>query len=169
MTIKDRNLKPGTQLIAHYHKQPFYCVVVEGEGNKVRYKLSDGRDFKSPSAAGMAITGHACDGWVFWSLLQDAPAQTTETQNEASTSAADNAQVTDQPTAAAQEQTEAPATTANQAAQEPTPPAKKPFFRNPNQKGVSEGQARWYCQVCKESFFAPQGEIPLACPEGHKG
>jgi len=65
MPIKDRNLKPGTHLVARYHKQSYSCEVVEGEGGKLRYRLADGREFKSPSAVGMAITEHACDGWVF--------------------------------------------------------------------------------------------------------
>jgi|GEM_PF-7116615 len=68
MPIENRNLQPGTRLVGRYHKQPYVCEVVEGEGGKLRYRLEDGREFNSPSAAGMAITGHACDGWVFWSV-----------------------------------------------------------------------------------------------------
>jgi hypothetical protein len=34
----------------------------------VHYRLADGKEFKSPSAAGMAITGKSCNGWAFWSL-----------------------------------------------------------------------------------------------------
>src|SRR5512139_4064028 len=68
MVIKDRNLKVGTKLVGRYHKQTYHCEVVEGEGGKLKYRLEDGRGFKSRSAAGMAITGHACDGWVFWSV-----------------------------------------------------------------------------------------------------
>ena len=68
MSIKDRNLTVGTRLIGKYHKQQYTCQVIQAEGDKLRYKLEDGREFKSPSAAGMAITGHACDGWHFWSV-----------------------------------------------------------------------------------------------------
>lgn len=39
-----------------------------GEEGKVMYRLEDGREFKSPSAAGTAITGKACNGWAFWSV-----------------------------------------------------------------------------------------------------
>ena len=67
MPIHDRNLKAGTKLIGKYHKQPYKCEVIEVEG-KLRFRLEDGQEFKSPSAAGMAITGHPCDGWVFWSV-----------------------------------------------------------------------------------------------------
>lgn len=74
MPIQDRNLKPGTKLMARYHKQTYTCAVVEGEGGKIIYRLEDGKEFKSPSAAGMAITGKSCNGWAFWSL---APAEST--------------------------------------------------------------------------------------------
>ena len=79
MPIHDRNLKAGTKLIGKYHKQPYKCEVVEVEG-KLRFRLEDGREFKSPSAAGMAITGHPCDGWVFWSVETASVAPTTEVQ-----------------------------------------------------------------------------------------
>ncbi len=77
MPIKDRNLKPGTRLIARYHKQAYTCEVVEGEGGKVHYSLPDGREFKSASAAGTAVTGQSCNGWAFWSLemSEDTPQQ----------------------------------------------------------------------------------------------
>ena len=68
MPIKDRNLKAGDRLSGYYHKQHYSCEVVEGENSKLRYRLADGREFKSPSAAGMAITGKSCNGWAFWSL-----------------------------------------------------------------------------------------------------
>jgi hypothetical protein len=167
MTIKDRDLTVGMTLVGKYHKQAHKCQVVQGEGDKVRYRLEDGREFKSPSAAGMAITGHACDGWVFWSVETNPPAnaQNAEIQKEESSGAADSAQATAPETAAAPEPKEAPATTA---ATEQTPASKKSLRRVPNQKGVSEGMTRWYCQTCEESFMAPYGEIPLACPQGNK-
>ena len=37
----------------------------------------------------------------------------------------------------------------------------------PNQRGVPEGQARWYCSSCQKGFYIATGEIPEACPEGH--
>ena len=154
MSIKDRNLTPGTKLVGKYHKQQHTCQVVEGEGGKLRYRLEDGREFKSPSAAGMAITGHACDGWVFWSL---APEETVKAAT------APEAEATD-----AGKQTETTVAPVAPAADAQTGTAKKAFFRTPNQKGVSEGQTRWYCQACGESFLVPYGEIPSACPQGHK-
>jgi hypothetical protein len=166
MTIKNRNLTVGMTLVGKYHKQEHKCQVVQGEGDKLRYRLEDNREFKSPSAAGMAITGHACDGWVFWSVETNPPAdaQTSETLKEETDNAADSAQATAQQTAAAPEPKEEPATTAvtEQA------PASKNFRRTPNQKGVTDGMTRWYCQTCEESFLAPYGEIPQECPQGHK-
>ena len=35
---------------------------------KLVYRLADGRELGSPSAAGTGITGLACNGWTFWSV-----------------------------------------------------------------------------------------------------
>ena len=63
MPIENRNLTKGTKLTGRYHKQSYTCEVIEDAEGKLRYKLEDGREFKSLSATGMTITGHACDGW----------------------------------------------------------------------------------------------------------
>jgi hypothetical protein len=49
----------GTKLYARYKGETHTAELVEKEGAKL-YRLSDGREFKSPSAAGTAITGKAC-------------------------------------------------------------------------------------------------------------
>ena len=67
MAITDRNLSAGTQLHAKYKGHVHTAEVVEKEGAKL-YRLADGREFKSPSAAGTAITGKACNGWAFWTV-----------------------------------------------------------------------------------------------------
>jgi hypothetical protein len=67
MAIQDRNLSAGTKLWARYKGDVHTAEVVEADG-VLRYQLSDGREFKSPSAAGTAITGKACNGWAFWSV-----------------------------------------------------------------------------------------------------
>ncbi len=67
MAVEDRNLSAGTKLWARYRGQVHTAEVVEIEG-KLVYKLADGREFKSPSAAGTAITEKACNGWAFWSV-----------------------------------------------------------------------------------------------------
>jgi hypothetical protein len=66
MAIQDRNLSAGPKLCARYRGQVHTAEVVNQEG-KLVYWLSDGREFKSPSAAGTAITGKACNGWAVWS------------------------------------------------------------------------------------------------------
>jgi hypothetical protein len=72
LSIEDRNLKPGTNLVATYKKQEFTCGVVKTKDG-VAYRLADGQEFKSLSSAGSAIMGgNACNGWRFWSLEGEA-------------------------------------------------------------------------------------------------
>ncbi len=63
MAIENRTLEAGTKLIAKYKKEEYRAEVIAGEEGKVQYRLADGRDFKSLSSAGTAITGGACNGW----------------------------------------------------------------------------------------------------------
>ncbi len=68
MSIEDRNLAPGTKLVARYKGKEYAAEVVKTEEG-VRYRLEDGQEFKSPSSAGSAVMGgSACNGWRFWSL-----------------------------------------------------------------------------------------------------
>ena len=68
MAIEDRNLEPGTRLVANYKKRPYVCSV-EKEGDSLVYVLEDGTRHKSPSSAGMKVMGgKAVNGWKFWSL-----------------------------------------------------------------------------------------------------
>src|SRR3989337_1557881 len=70
MPIENRNLAPGVKLVARYKGQEYTAEVVEIEG-RLRHRLEDGREFKSPSAAGSAIMGgSACNGWRFWSVAR---------------------------------------------------------------------------------------------------
>ena len=68
MPIENRALEPGTKLVAIYKKETYRAEVIAGEEGKVLYRLGDGREFKSLSAAATAITSKACNGWRFWSL-----------------------------------------------------------------------------------------------------
>lgn len=69
MAIENRNLEPGTRLVATYKKQAHVCTVERDDEGSPRYRLEDGREFKSPSAAGSAVMGGvACNGWRFWSV-----------------------------------------------------------------------------------------------------
>jgi len=73
MAIQDRNLSVGTKLYARYKGQTYRAEVVlnpNATGDRpIAYKV-EGNDelFKSPSAAGTAITEKACNGWAFWSV-----------------------------------------------------------------------------------------------------
>ncbi len=68
MSIEDRNLKPGTVLIARYHKKDHRCEVVKGAEGKVAFRVN-GKEYGSPSAAGSAVMGGtACNGWRWWSI-----------------------------------------------------------------------------------------------------
>ncbi|MDP9237932.1 MAG: hypothetical protein M3P30_11155 [Chloroflexota bacterium] len=67
MPIEDRNLEPGTRLVARYKKEDRACEVVQTDEG-LRYRLDDGTVHKSPSSAGKAVIDHACNGWVFWSV-----------------------------------------------------------------------------------------------------
>ena len=153
MPIENRNLTKGTKLVGRYHKESYTCEVVETEG-KLKYRLQDGREFKSPSAAGMAITGHACDGWVFWSVQTEEKVPATNTENQ-------------EPAPAAETKQTVPVTeTAPNATK--TDHKKTGVFLVPNQKGVPEGQIRWFCRDCGKSFITSAVEIPGVCPAKHQ-
>jgi hypothetical protein len=69
MSIEKRDLPVGTRLVARYKKQEYRATVVEGEDGGLRYRLEDGREFRSLSSAGSAVMGGiACNGWRFWSV-----------------------------------------------------------------------------------------------------
>lgn len=73
MAIENRNLEPGTRLVATYRKQRYVCSVVQ-QGDAIAYVLEDGSTHRSPSAAGMKVMGgKAVNGWRFWSLEGDEP------------------------------------------------------------------------------------------------
>ena len=142
MAIENRDLEAGTKLTARYKKEEYRAEVVAGEEGKVKYRLADGREFKSHSAAGTAITSKACNGWAIWSVEPDSAQAGPE---EPESSEGEDSEDTETP-----EQPPAPG-----------------FRRVPDQKGVEEGQVRLYCDACQKSFIAPAGEPAETCPEGH--
>ena len=90
MPIVNRDLRAGTRLVATYKRQEYRAEVVTGEDGKPRYRLEDGQEFKSLSAAGRDImAGRACNGWSFWSLAREeaglaaTPEQTAEPKGDA--------------------------------------------------------------------------------------
>ena len=63
-----KTLAPGTKLRGKHKGKEHTAEVVPGKDGGLRFRLADGREFASPSAAGKAVTGTACNGWRFWSL-----------------------------------------------------------------------------------------------------
>ncbi len=74
MTIAERKIESGTVLTARYKGETHTAEVVDTEAGQ-RFRLADGRQFKSPSSAGKAVTGGACNGWVFWSVAGEETAK----------------------------------------------------------------------------------------------
>ena len=153
MTTTKSAIKAGLTLVAKYKGEQYACEVVES-GERLHYVLPDGRAFTSLSAAGKAITGTATNGYRFWSVPDKAPAGQAKRRQAADT--------------AAREQTWAlEAKPANGA--KGTKPEKL-ISRAKSQKGVSEGQVRYFCSSCMgafESENAGRGTAPETCPKGH--
>jgi hypothetical protein len=165
MPIENRNLEPGTKLIATYKKETYHALVVASAEGKVLYQLSpyDGREFKSPSSLGTAVTGKACNGWTFWSV----DTSTSETEGEMAIAPVESEAPTaeEEPTESTEESEEPTYVPLEEDMAEPPAPS---FRRVPNQRGVPEGEVRLYCDACQASFTAKVGEQPDSCPQGHE-
>ena len=70
MSLTREQVTVGTRLRGRYKKEEFTATVVETPQGQ-RYRLADGREFRSPARAVMG--GIACNGWRFWSLAEDEP------------------------------------------------------------------------------------------------
>ena len=166
MPIENRNLEPGTKLLATYKKETYRAEVIAGEEGKVMYRLEDGREFKSPSSAGTAITSKACNGWKFWSVDTGAAPDGSPKTGVASTgerAESENAltEAEESPEPGEPEQTYVPLE------EEPLETPVATFRRAPNQRGLAEGEVRLYCDTCQASFTTPKGQPTETCPEGH--
>ena len=74
MVIENRDaVVAGTRLTANYKKQQYRCTVEAGGDGKLAF-VFDGKSYGSPSSAGTAVIGGACNGWRFWSIDGEAPA-----------------------------------------------------------------------------------------------
>ena len=73
MATAKEQIRAGHTLVAKYKKQQHSCEVVEHDG-RLYFVLPKGRLFKSPSAAGKAVTGTATNGYRFWSIPDKPPA-----------------------------------------------------------------------------------------------
>ncbi len=45
--------------------------------------------------------------------------------------------------------------------------AVRQLMKLPNQKGVPEGEVRWFCSACQRSFSIEGKQTPASCPQGH--
>jgi len=140
MVIENREaVVAGTKLTATYKKQDYACRVELGADGKLAY-LYDGKAYNSPSSAGTAVMGTACNGWRFWTIEGEAVAAVaTATKATAKTSAPKKARTK----------------------------AVKVFYKIPNQRGTAEGVTRFYCNGCAASFES-ESQTPEACPLGHR-
>ena len=91
MPIEDRNLTIGTRLVATYKKTRYICTVeTSADGDRNEFVLEDGKRFRSPSSAAMAIIGGAANGWRFFSVetagTEPAPAKPGRKATKAKTS-----------------------------------------------------------------------------------
>lgn len=129
-------LKAGTMLVARYKGEQYSAQVVQTDKG-LRYQLADGRQFKSPSAAGSAVMGGtACNGWRFWTVEgQEPPAKSTKAP-QAKTAKAPKK-------------------------------AKKVTAFERIENGAPDGQATFYCTACADAFTAPATIEPIGCPKGH--
>src|SRR5918996_2211997 len=171
MPIENRNLEPGTKLIATYKKETYHALVVASADGKVLYQLSpyDGREFKSPSSLGTAVTGKACNGWTFWSV--DTSDAETEGENADQVESEVPSPEEQEPAAGApdfaeESELEEPIYVPLEGDTAETPTSS--FRRVPNQRGVPEGEVRLYCDACQASFTAPVDQTPDFCPMGHQ-
>ena len=143
MAITNRDLPIGTRLVADYKKQRYVCTVEAGEEGEKLYVLEDGKQFRSPSAAGSAVMGTACNGWRFWSLEGEEPPATEKQEPEKKAKKSGGGKR-----------------------------GKKPFqliVRHENQEGVAEGYTRWLCHADAEYFEVESTvEQPEVCPNGHR-
>jgi hypothetical protein len=177
MAIQDRNLTPGTRLVATYKKEVFHALVVEGPDGKVRYQLVpyDGKEYKSPSSLGTAVTGKSCNGWSFWSVDTSSTETSGETPSAQETAADEGnaGQESGDADAQADPTSEEEDSQTEPSDVEPEPefpePTDRPrFHRVPNQKNVDPGQVRLHCYTCRSSFIVPDDRQPDTCPMGHE-
>jgi len=141
MSIENRDLKAGTRVVARYKGQDYSAEVVE-TSDGIRYKLGDGREFKSLSSAGSAVMGGtACNGWRFWTVAGEEGAKKPKAKVDLGASIR---------------------------AKSKKPAAEKaPGFERLPDEGVPEGQAKFFCNSCMDAFTAPAAIEPIGCPKGH--
>jgi len=168
-------LKPGDVLVASYKGQTLRCDVTGLLGD-VRFQV-EGSTLaqKSPSAAAKeAAGGGSFNGWAFWSLVgAEMPIVTTKPKIATKPRAAGKTtagKTTAAPRAKRAKKVadpEAGDTTSEPAPKKVRPRAKplasyKMIKRVPSTQ-VEEGQAKWFCDACMQTFEAPADPRPTVC------
>ncbi len=166
MSIENRDPQAGTRLVARYKGQEHTAEVVQTDKG-LRYRLADGREFKSPSAAGSAVIGGtACNGWRFWSVAGSLPPDGQAVREAAQATKPGRRPARPGPPVRAkktnrQKPVEANLRSANRTAA---------FQRLPPSGGngdTPKGQARFFCNARMDAFTAPATAEPIGCPRGH--
>ena len=156
MAIENRNLEPGTRLVARYRKEEWQAEVLDTD--PATYALcgeqrltNQAASYKSLSAAGSAVMGGInCNGWRFWSL-----------EGEASTKAP-----RERKAKAAPKEKKPKAATAARTPRERKP---KPTIDKSKVLHIIEAlTGTWWCNACMDAFEAAVGAIPEICPSGHR-
>lgn len=145
--LEKQEFAGGEKLVARFKKQEYGAEVVR-TADGVVFKLDDGTEHKSISAAAKAITGGSINGWSFWSLEGQLKPRNTKSETDITETA-------EAPTEDAKPAKAAKARTV------------KVIYKTRSQKEVPDGQERWYCNACADSFFVTKGETPQTCPQGH--
>jgi hypothetical protein len=149
-------IEEGLTLVASYKGERHSCEVVEQDG-RLYFVLADGRVYRSPSAAGKAITGTATNGYRFWSIPERAPSGQRQRQQAALKAVA---------AMTAEEEPRADGVPRANGATRPP----RLIQRAKSQKDVPDGLVRYFCSSCMETFEAAdagRGEVPERCPQGH--
>ena len=157
MTTTKSAIKAGLTLVGKYKGEQYTCEVVEHD-ERLCFVLPKGEVFKSPSAAGKAITGTATNGYRFWSIPDEAPSGQQGRQKAA------------REAVAAVTADEAPSTANGAGRANGAAKPGKLIQRAKSQKGVPDGQVRYFCSSCMEAFEAEdagRGKVPDTCPHGH--
>ena len=145
MPIENRNLTKGTKLTGRYHKQTYSCEVVEDCGRETALPSGGWTGIQEP---------FGCRHGHHRTFLRRLEILECVTEENAAAPKAEN-----QEAVPAAEPTNCRACGAAK-----TDPKKTGVFLVPNQKGVPEGQIRWFCRDCGKSFIASAVEVPGVCP-----
>jgi hypothetical protein len=139
MVIDNRDLAAGTTLVARYRGQEHTVLVVGDVETGLGFELDKSSIYKSLSSAGKAVmNGTSCNGWRFWSRAGEVATEMREVGAPAHATRA-----------------------------KPTLKTVRQISKIPNQKGVPDGQTKWFCSACQKSFLVDRKDAPGACPEGH--